>query len=310
MAAPHARVVRSFAPGHVTGIFRPETTARDPRARGSVGAGVVLELGVWAEARFSPGRRSVVRITADGPGTWPISEDVARRLAPEPRGTLSVHLTHQLPVGQGFGTSAAGALATALAVGALSGRSRNEAVKVAHLADLFGGGGLGGVAAILGGGLEIRQRPGVPPFGEIRHYPFAPALLVGVVGRPMPSPSVLGDPATLGRLRSASRGWESLTRRPSPARFFELGERFTTRAGLASASVRRTVAALRRRGAFACQAMFGESFFAWPRSAEARTATLEWLETEKVRAVETRASTRGAHLVNGDGPTVAFDRAR
>jgi len=82
MSRPLARTARAFAPGHVTGIFRPEMTYRDPRGRGSVGAGVVLELGAWAEARFLPGTRAIVRVTGDYPGPWPISEDVARRLAP------------------------------------------------------------------------------------------------------------------------------------------------------------------------------------------------------------------------------------
>ncbi|MGP8075153.1 MAG: hypothetical protein ACLP8Y_00185 [Thermoplasmata archaeon] len=297
MSVPRVLVARAFAPGHVTGIFRPEATQRDPRARGSVGAGVVLELGAWAEARFAPGSRSGVRVVADSPGSWPISGDVARRLAPPTPGLLTVRLTHDLPVGQGFGMSAAGALATALAVGSLSNRSRGHAVRVAHLADLFGGGGLGGVAAILGGGLEIRKRPGVPPFGDVMHRRFSLAMLVGVVGRAIPSPSILGDAQALRRITDASRGWEDLSRHPSADRFFRWSERFTDRAGLASPAVTRTLAALRRRGAVACQAMFGQSFFAVPRSEEARTACLEWLEGEGVRAVEIRASPRGAHLV-------------
>lgn len=297
MTGPRPRTSRAFAPGHVTGIFRPEAVHRDPRARGSVGAGVVLELGAWAEAEFSAGRRSRVRVVGDGRGPWPISEDAARRLSPEASGSLTVRLAHELPIGQGFGMSAAGALATALAVASISGRPRSEAVRVAHLADLFGGGGLGGVAAILGGGLEVRTKPGVPPFGEVVHRPFAPALLVGVVGRPIPSPSVLRDPGALARIARAAHGWERLGRRPSPEEFFRLSERFTDRAGLESAAVARTVAALRRRGASACQAMFGQSFFAWPRSAEARSACIDWLESEGTRAVEVHASSTGAHLL-------------
>ena len=305
MSVPRVLTARAFAPGHITGIFRPDAAQRDPRGRGSVGAGVVLELGAWAEARFTPGQRSRVRVVADAPGSWPISEDVARRMAPEVRGMLTVRLSHQLPVGQGFGTSAAGALATALAVGSLSDQSRGASIRFAHLADLFGGGGLGGVAAILGGGLEVRIRPGIPPFGEIVHSPFSPALIVGVVGRPIPSPSVLRDPVALRRITAASRGWEELVRHPAPDRFFRLSERFTDRAGLASPAVTRTVTALRRRGAWACQAMFGQSFFAMPRSVRARRACLEWLGREGVRAVEIRASARGAHLVRerpGSGP--------
>ena len=297
MSVSRLRAARAFAPGHVTGIFRPDTAHRDPRARGSVGAGVILELGAWAEARFLPGPRSHVRVVGNGGGPWPISLDVARRLAPPTPGTLTVNVTHELPVGQGFGMSAAGALATGLAVGALSGRPRARSISVAHLADFFGGGGLGGVPAILGGGLEIRLRPGIPPFGEVLHRAFSRDLLIGVVGPPIPSPSVLGDRTSLERITVASQGWETLGRSPSVERFFRLSERFTDRAGLASPAVERAVTELRRRGAWASQAMFGESFFALPRSSQARSDCLEWLERREIRAVEVRASPRGARRV-------------
>ena len=296
MTGATSRITRAFAPGHVTGVFRAETAARDPRERGSVGAGVVLELGARAEARFTPGPRRSVRVVGNGPGPWPISEDVARRLAPKLAGTLTVRIAHELPVGQGFGMSAAGALATALATASITGASRAHAVRVAHLAELFGGGGLGGVAAILGGGLELRTRPGVPPFGEVTHFPFVPALFVGVVGPPIPSPAVLSDPRSLRRIRAASAGWPRLVRNPTPSAFFAVSERFTDRAGLASRPVARTVRALRDRGARAGQAMFGESFFAMPGTASARTACREWLESRGIRAVELHAATSGAHL--------------
>jgi pantoate kinase len=204
--------------------------------------------------------------------------------------------------------SAAGALATALAVRALSAVPRSRAVEVAHLADLFGGGGLGGVAAILGGGLEVRTRAGVPPFGRIVHRPFRSSILVGVVGRPIPSPSVLGDPEALRRISRASRGWDQLIRGGDPAAFFRLSERFTDRAGLASPAVMRAVRALRRRGASAAQAMFGESFFALPRTDSGREACIEWLRQEGIRTVEIRAATAGARLRAGGSDPSASGR--
>ena len=269
---------------------------RDPRGRGSVGAGIVLELGARADASFTPGPRSQVRVESGDPGPWPISLEVASRLAPDRPGTLTVRLSHELPVGQGFGMSAAGALATALAVGSLAGRPRSQSIAVAHLADLFGGGGLGGVAAILGGGLEIRTRPGVPPLGRVMHRPFRPPLLVGVVGAPIPSPSILRDPTALRRIVDASKGWDRLTRSPTLKRFLGVSERFTDRVGLSTPLVERAVSALRDRDAWACQAMFGQSFFARPRSTEAREQCIDWLARHGVRAVEVRAARFGARL--------------
>jgi pantoate kinase len=298
------RRARAFAPGHVTGIFRPSTSARDPRGRGSVGAGVALELGVHAVAQFRPGGPARFRLTSDLGRPLRISEEAGRRLIGDVKGKVTVHLTHDLPVGQGFGTSAAGATATALAVARVVGRSRGEAIEVSHLADFFGGGGLGGVAAILGGGLEVRTRPGIPPWGRIVHRPFLRPFLVGVVGKPIPSPRVLSDPRAAERIVKASEGLDRLGFRPSIESFFELSERFTDLAGLAPASVHTVVLALRRRGAWAAQAMFGRSFFALPRTPSARRAVVHWLERQGIRGVEVRASRTGARIVptSADSP--------
>ena len=291
------REARAFAPGHVTGVFRPGATGRDPRARGSLGAGIVLELGVRATARYRPSGPCRLRISSDVPGPLPITEEVARRLFAAPQGTLSLDLTHELPLGQGFGMSAAGATATALAVGSLFRVPRRRAVEVAHLADLFGGGGLGGVAAILGGGLEVRRRPGVPPYGDVVHTPFSPPLLLGVVTPPIPSPGVLGRARLVRRIVAAGRLWERLGDRPTPEEFFDASERFTDRVGLAPERLRITVRALRRRGARAAQAMFGGTFVALPRTPAARRRCVEWIFRAGLPAVEVHAARRGARVL-------------
>ncbi|MGP8078470.1 MAG: hypothetical protein ACLP78_07350 [Thermoplasmata archaeon] len=290
------RRARAFAPGHVTGAFLPQTDARDPRGRGSVGVGLVLDAGVYADAAWSAADRPRLSVTGDGRLPLHISTEVARRLLALRPGRLSVRLRHELPIGQGFGTSAAGALATALAVGRLVGASRQHAVETAHLADLFGGGGLGGVAAILGGGLEIRRRPGIPPFGAIARQPYASPLLVAVVGPPMASPPLLSSPRLLARVAAAYRNVGELSADVSPGRFWAASEEFTDRLGLAPPEVRRAVRAVRRRGGRAAQAMFGRSFFASLPAGPRRQAILTWLERRGIRALEVRAGRRGATL--------------
>jgi pantoate kinase len=294
--SPAARVARAFAPGHVTGVFAPDLSARDPRGRGSVGAGVVLELGVWATVRWRPGtRRSEVRILSDAPGPLPISAEVARRLLGDRPGRLEVQLRHELPIGQGFGMSAAGALATGLAVARALGSARQRAIETAHLADLFGGGGLGGVSAVLGGGLELRERPGVPPFGRTRHRPFSPSILLAVVGRPLPSPPLLRDRRFLERVRAqANLSLPRLRTRTDAPTFLDEAERFTDGLGLASPPVRRVLTKVRATGARAAQAMFGQSVFIVPADPVERRAVVEMLEKARIRAVELRAARNGA----------------
>jgi len=287
----------AFAPAHVTGIFAPELKARDPRARGSIGAGLALELGAFAEAEFRPGTGHALRVTSDLGIPVPISTEVAHRLRPSRGGRLLVHLRHELPVGQGFGMSAAAAVATALAVARVAGRTRAEAIEVAHLADLFGRGGLGGVASIVGGGgLEFRRRGGIPPFGEVEHIALEGTLFVGVTGPPLPSPRLLGNDRFLARVQVASDGLDELLRHPAPTSFFYLSERFTDRLGLAPRRLKRVLRELRARGAWAGQAMFGQSFFARPKGPASRAEIVDWLERSGLRAVELAPASRGPHL--------------
>ncbi len=126
--------------------------------------------------------------------------------------------------------SAAGALATALGVAFVLDFPRARAIQTAHLADLFGGGGLGGVAAILGGGLEVRREPGIPPFGRVLHHALTKRVVVGVAGEPLPSPTLLRSKRFLQRLRAAATpGLDHVLRTPRWNVFLDESERFTDR---------------------------------------------------------------------------------
>ncbi len=297
------RAGRAFAPGHLTGIFRAAgDDAPDPRARGSIGVGLVLELGARAEARWEPGpRRSIAVRSRDG-APLPITQEAVRRLVGDRRGRMRVDLHHELPIGQGFGMSAAGTLAAALAVSRAIGAPRRRAIEVAHLAELDGGGGLGGVAAILGGGLEIRRRPGVPPWGRIDHRPGPARIWVALAGRGMATPPLLSDPDQMHRVLAASSRLPALLRAPSIAGFARASERFTDRLGLAPPPLRAALRRLRRSGAWAAQSMFGASLFAIPRSRAAEPRIRRALAELGLPAVEIGCAVRGAHLLPPIGP--------
>ncbi len=303
MPGAGTRRARAFAPGHVTGVFLPDTDARDPRARGSRGAGLVLDRGVTASATWTPGRRPRLEVRSDLSHPLSISEDVARRLLGASVGTLRVELAHDLPVGEGFGTSAAGAVATALASASVLGRSERRAIETAHLADLFGGGGLGGVAAIFGGGLEVRRRAGVPPFGEVVHRRGRVRLVIGVVGPALATPGILGDPRRLARIRRAAAGLVPASGRLSVEEFSTVSQRFTDRVRFASPALRSALHELRRRGLPAAQAMFGESFFTLATSERGWRRGTEWLRASGVPFLTLFTAARGARLLGPHDPS-------
>ncbi|MFZ0891740.1 MAG: hypothetical protein WB778_00350 [Thermoplasmata archaeon] len=294
------RRAKAWAPGHVTGIFSPQPEAHDPRARGSTGAGLVLGAGVVAEILWNPGGRRRLQLSGNGASTFPISREVALRLWTPREGTLTVRLHHDLPIGQGFGMSAAGALATALGVASVLRVPRDRAIQTAHLADLFGGGGLGGVAAILGGGLEVRRRPGIPPFGTILHRLLSKTVFVGVTGDPLPSPRLLRSESFLERVKMAARpGLDRMLRDPRWNAFLEESERFTDRLRLFPPRLGRLMGALRTGGCPTAQAMFGRSFFTAPVDAKARKLLLGEAHRRSVwiRPIPLARSGAESHLV-------------
>jgi pantoate kinase len=228
-------------------------------------------------------------------GRLPISRDVATRLIGERPVRVVVELEHQLPIGQGFGMSAAGALATALSVGRVLGEPRGRSVTLAHLADLFGGGGLGGVSAILGGGLEVRRTPGVPPFGRVEHRSFLRPIVLAVTGPPLPSPPLLRDRRFRTRVdRAAAVGLKALLGNTTTDRFLTEAERFADRLGLADVRLKRIVRSLRAEDIRVSQAMFGRSLFAVAESPAAHERLLRKLARLGLPAVVVSASKRGA----------------
>lgn len=287
------RIARAFAPGHVTGFFRPELAARDPRGRGSTGAGIVLDRGVVATARWWPDGPDRLRLRSRPKVPLPISRSVATRLRAGHGGSLEVSLEHALPVGQGLGMSAAGAVATGLAVAEALGASASRAWQWAHLVELERLGGLGGVSAIGAGGLELRDRPGIPPWGSVRHRPCRAELALVPCGAPLPSPGILSDRPRTDRLRRL--GSAALRRyRSSPGlrRFLEESERFTDGAGLLPARGRALADRLRSPEIAVVQAMFGRMILLAPRAGGA----LDLPEGLPARTMRVRAGDHGARL--------------
>ena len=81
-----------------------------------------------------------------------------------------IQQTCGLPQQQGFGLSAAGALATALALQRALGEeeqlAHSQSFHVAHVVERKLSGGLGDVAALWAGGVDLRREPGCPQVSE------------------------------------------------------------------------------------------------------------------------------------------------
>lgn len=153
-----------FVPGHITGFFTIENHEIKLK-KGSCGAGFLLSKGV--RTTISPCDKLIIDVNQ---GDSTVIDEVLSIL--EIDANFKITQDIQLPIGAGFGTSAASALSLTLALNEFLnlGYSDELCGQIAHMAEVDLGGGLGDVIAQTGKGLVLRTKPGAPGIGEIKSF--------------------------------------------------------------------------------------------------------------------------------------------
>ncbi|MDD3857309.1 MAG: pantoate kinase [Methanoculleus sp.] len=252
------RTAIAFSPGHISGYFK-RVEGAGPEKTGSVGAGVVISEGV--RSTVEPARETSVRVIRQGhasAGSPPV-EYALERLGVAARVTTEC----RLPIGAGFGLSAAALLATLTAVNHLFDLdlSENEVAARAHEAEVLHRTGLGDVAASRSGGVVCRKGPGI--HAEItRIYPQEPLYAVSL--GPLPTASVLSSAEAMERIAAA---FPDRCPRDLPD-FCRLSRGFAEKSGLIAPEVRRVFEACDAAGVPASMTMLGNGVFACGETAE------------------------------------------
>ncbi|WP_407410886.1 pantoate kinase [Methanobrevibacter sp.] len=153
-----------FVPGHITGFFTIENHEIKLK-NGSCGAGFLLSKGV--KTTISPCDKLIIDVNQ---GDKTVIDEVLSILEIDTNFKITQDI--QLPIGAGFGTSAASALSLTLALNEFLnlGYSDELCGQIAHMAEVDLGGGLGDVIAQTGKGLVLRTKPGAPGIGEIKSF--------------------------------------------------------------------------------------------------------------------------------------------
>ncbi len=153
-----------FVPGHITGFFSIENHDVSLK-NGSCGAGFLISKGV--RTTISPADELEIEVNQ---GDSTVIDEVLSILEVETNFKIAQDI--QLPIGAGFGTSAASALSLSLALNEFLdlGYSEELCGQVAHMAEVNLGAGLGDVIAQTGNGLVLRTSPGAPGIGEIKSF--------------------------------------------------------------------------------------------------------------------------------------------
>jgi len=252
-----------FAPGHVSAFFEPVYFQQDMDRSGSCGAGINISLGAISQVAIQPALHRIVTVHINGkPSSAPVTKSALNFLIGTSPLSITVNTVVDLPVSQGFGMSAAGALSTTLALANLLNLPRENAIKAAHYAEVQLHTGLGDVIASSFGGIEIRRKAGLPPWGMLEHIPGNYDIVLCVIGKKIETKKILTDSTKVREIASYGRYCtKKLLEKPSLEQLFSLAWEFTRKIAIADTTVLQAIEKANTHG-MASMCMLGNSVYA------------------------------------------------
>jgi pantoate kinase len=267
-----------FAPSHITGFFEIIDN-QNPLKRGSCGAGVAMDNGVTTHLEIidkisSDNLKTDVTINGEKDlrnttitlKTLEIMEreiNISKIIEDK---TISIDHELKVPIGAGFGTSAACALGTALSLAKILelNITYNKAASIAHLAEIEMESGLGDVIAEINGGITLRLKEGAPGIGVtdkllLKNDIYVICKSLGGIE----TSEIIGDPIHKKRINNTGRNMlNMLLKNPVPELFLKLSNKFAMETGLLSNEVLDIINILQEETMGASMAMLGNTAFA------------------------------------------------
>lgn len=258
----------AFAPGHISGFFEP-VYDQDMTRTGSRGAGINISLGAVSEVFTGSSTKHDFEIYVNNrKSSAPVINLALKYMLGDNPIRVVVKTNLNLPVRQGFGMSAAGALSATYALAKAIGVSKNEAMKASHFAEVQLKTGLGDVMASCFGGVEIRKSAGLPPWGIIEHIPGKYELVLCVVGKKLDTKKILSDSTKASKIIDYGKYCtKKLLENPSVENLFSLSQTFTKKTDLADKRVIEAIDTANQFG-MASMCMLGNSVFALGKTDE------------------------------------------
>lgn len=283
----------AFAPGHISGFFEPVYHPEDMARSGSRGAGVSVSLGAYSEASVENSKNQSLEVFINGrKSPAPVTQLALKYLIGNNALGITIKTRLDLPMGQGFGMSAAGALSACLAVSKLCGLPESDALRAAHFAEVRLGTGLGDAISSFFGGFEIRKNPGLPPWGIIEHIPEKCDLVLCVIGKKINTKKVLTDKKRISKIAEyGSFCTKKILEKPTVDNLFYLSEVFTNKTGLGLKPVVDAINVANNYGV-SSMCMLGNSIFA-----AGKTNELAKLLSKYGRVYITSVDSVGARII-------------
>lgn len=253
----------AFAPGHISGFFEPIYRGQDVDRSGSRGSGINISLGTVTRATVKGSTKQNIDVFINNKrSNAPVTKLAIKHLIGNTPIGITVNTKLDLPVGQGFGMSGAGALSATLALAKLLKIPKEQAIKASHYAEVELYTGLGDSIASSFGGIEIRREAGLPPWGVIEHIPGKYDVVLCIIGKKIDSKKILSDPTKINEISNYGRYCtKKILENPSIENLFSLSQIFTKKTGLANKKVLEAIESANQHG-MASMCMLGNSVFA------------------------------------------------
>lgn len=272
------KVAKAFAPGAISSFFEIHnstadgTPLTDLEKIGARGGGFGLDKGVKTKVTIKEAQVSSLQVSINKQPTLEAktTKNVVQAMLDQATDNYAVTVAHKIdvPIGMGFGTSAGGALTTALALKEALDLplTYNQIGKIAHVAEIQCQTGLGTVSSLaVGGGCILVTEPGAPGICQIDRIPINPDyVMVAGFYETKISKALLSSPEKKETINKYGRTTlEKILDEPSVENFLACCWEFAQKVGFASKNVCDLVQLAQKAGAVgATQNMIGEAVHA------------------------------------------------
>lgn len=267
----------AFCPAGISSFFQAVTTGSPPRSLeaacriGARGGGFVIDKGVTTEVEiaFTEDTGIDVIINGNNAPEAKVTREVFRLLLSRIETPCQASVSHhvEVPIGAGYGASAAGAVSTAMAlVKALDLKmTLNQIAQIAHTAEIRCATGLGSVSGVVRGGAILILEPGAPGYDRVDWLPMNPShQIVTASFAPISKKDIIFSKDALQVVnREAQKVLQQILTNPDPVRFLKLCRGFAQKAGFLSERLAKVIEKAMAAGALgATQNMIGDAFHA------------------------------------------------
>ncbi|MHA1686809.1 MAG: GHMP family kinase ATP-binding protein [Candidatus Heimdallarchaeaceae archaeon] len=243
-------MVSYWVASHITGLFVIHNETKDILYKGSRGAGFSISRGVYTSVDFSEDKNNHLFYNdteislSQAKVSHRVLDLVFQKVPSSARSDISITVQHnfEIPIGAGFGASAAGALGLAFALNTLLelNLSEKEIFGIAHSAEVLEGGGLGDIIGIFQGGWEYRVKAGSPFVGETKEMVIDhPYKIATISFGDMPTETIIKNAQWKQRINTiGNECFNRFVKNPTVTNFVKEANNFSVRTQLITKEIK------------------------------------------------------------------------